>query len=601
MKFQCDRCKTRYSIGEEKIRGKVLKIRCKNCSAVITVREGQSSTGGAEAKDAAAAAADRPAKETTSAKAGGGTSAGQKEKEKGRGAGSGGKKNDKNEKTSPRAELTNGRKSAAQAATSPVLEDAFNRAMSRLPTPDPAKNLVDQGDEEGMGLDTSDASGDDGAPLEVEWYVSIDGEQEGPFSLAQAQKRVSKKQPAEEMFAWQEGFDDWLPVEKVPDLAGSLPGAAPPRKPQRASAPPMPADLAPPAASRGGKGSGAGAGLAASASPAAAATSPSTRDSKTGKSKVKEAPVEDKPLSLAALAKEQADEDLPEPTGGDFDFDIGEASRVVKLPMLVPPPRSSDAAPAAAMRGGLPGMGLTGVQKVPRGTGGVAIIGGGIVADDVNLAAAVLQPKKKNKHGLVFWVGGGASIAVVAVLMVILLKNQSSEASDIEANSPTSKFVEGFYDNNNNPTGWVPPGSEKPKDPGKTTADPGGKRGPRQPQRPVIASNNPGRISDVEDLSNPNGTSVSDRDVQEVLDAQQRFGAGLKWCFERALKTNPDLKGASNRYDVQITITAVGGVRGVSVAGKDKVLKDCLQAKVNTWNFKPAKGDFTTQFPIVFN
>src|SRR3954470_5700600 len=46
MKFQCDRCKTRYSIGEEKIRGKVLKIRCKNCSAVITVREGQSSTGG---------------------------------------------------------------------------------------------------------------------------------------------------------------------------------------------------------------------------------------------------------------------------------------------------------------------------------------------------------------------------------------------------------------------------------------------------------------------------------------------------------------------------------------------------------------------------
>ena len=81
MKFQCDRCKTRYSIGEEKIRGKVLKIRCKNCSAVITVREGQSSTG-AEGKEPAAAA-----KEPTAAK--GGTSVGQ---DKSKAAKGGGKK-----------------------------------------------------------------------------------------------------------------------------------------------------------------------------------------------------------------------------------------------------------------------------------------------------------------------------------------------------------------------------------------------------------------------------------------------------------------------------------------------------------------------------
>src|SRR5215468_4954959 len=39
MKFQCERCKTRYSIADEKVRGKILKIRCKTCEAVITVRE----------------------------------------------------------------------------------------------------------------------------------------------------------------------------------------------------------------------------------------------------------------------------------------------------------------------------------------------------------------------------------------------------------------------------------------------------------------------------------------------------------------------------------------------------------------------------------
>src|SRR4051812_13315061 len=39
MKFVCERCQTKYSIADEKVRGKVLKVRCKSCSNVITVRE----------------------------------------------------------------------------------------------------------------------------------------------------------------------------------------------------------------------------------------------------------------------------------------------------------------------------------------------------------------------------------------------------------------------------------------------------------------------------------------------------------------------------------------------------------------------------------
>ena len=44
VKFLCDRCKTRYSIGDDRVRGKILKIRCKNCANVITVREGMDAT-----------------------------------------------------------------------------------------------------------------------------------------------------------------------------------------------------------------------------------------------------------------------------------------------------------------------------------------------------------------------------------------------------------------------------------------------------------------------------------------------------------------------------------------------------------------------------
>src|SRR5262249_1459474 len=45
MKFLCDRCKTKYSIADEKVRRKILKIRCKNCANIITVRDPAAKTG----------------------------------------------------------------------------------------------------------------------------------------------------------------------------------------------------------------------------------------------------------------------------------------------------------------------------------------------------------------------------------------------------------------------------------------------------------------------------------------------------------------------------------------------------------------------------
>src|SRR5579871_2505216 len=52
MKIVCDSCGTKYSIADEKVRGKVFKIRCKKCSHIIVVRGGES--GGAEATAAPA-------------------------------------------------------------------------------------------------------------------------------------------------------------------------------------------------------------------------------------------------------------------------------------------------------------------------------------------------------------------------------------------------------------------------------------------------------------------------------------------------------------------------------------------------------------------
>ncbi|HEV8321691.1 MAG TPA: zinc-ribbon domain-containing protein, partial [Myxococcota bacterium] len=39
MNFHCQKCQTRYTIADDKIRGKVLKVRCRSCAALITVRD----------------------------------------------------------------------------------------------------------------------------------------------------------------------------------------------------------------------------------------------------------------------------------------------------------------------------------------------------------------------------------------------------------------------------------------------------------------------------------------------------------------------------------------------------------------------------------
>jgi predicted Zn finger-like uncharacterized protein len=152
VKFLCDRCKTRYSIGDDRVRGKILKIRCKNCANVITVREGL----------------------------------GEPDEVGARGRG------------------TTGSPPIASSAPANALGAAFAQQMTTKPP----------------------------AALEEEWYVSIDGEQSGPFTLADAQRWITAKPHDADLHCWSEGFDDWLPVDKISHFRGLR------KRPQAPSAPP---------------------------------------------------------------------------------------------------------------------------------------------------------------------------------------------------------------------------------------------------------------------------------------------------------------------------------------------------------------------------
>ena len=73
------------------------------------------------------------------------------------------------------------------------------------------------------------------AALEEEWYVSVDGDQSGPFTLAEAQRWVAGKPWDADLHCWSEGFDDWLPVDKVSHFRGLRKKPLPAQKP-----PPLP-------------------------------------------------------------------------------------------------------------------------------------------------------------------------------------------------------------------------------------------------------------------------------------------------------------------------------------------------------------------------
>ncbi|HEY0477595.1 MAG TPA: GYF domain-containing protein [Kofleriaceae bacterium] len=311
MKFLCDRCKTRYSIGDERVRGKILKIRCKNCANVITVREGMSSepaaaSAGAEerstqpsapasrdpaasraaaARDSLFPAAREPASTagaarsgarepaSTASTAGGQSGAREPASTAGAAARSGARE------PASTAGAAAGRGGAREPAST---EESAAGAARSTAAREPAAARVqadaaqarrgaqpDAGRGRGSGAmrAAAEPSGDSvnalnaafasamaqpaPAALEEEWYVSIDGEQAGPYSLAVAQRWVADQALDAELHCWSEGFDDWLPIDKVSHFRGlrkrpTAPVAPPPLPrsavpPPRAAAP-VPAD-----------------------------------------------------------------------------------------------------------------------------------------------------------------------------------------------------------------------------------------------------------------------------------------------------------------------------------------------------------------------
>jgi predicted Zn finger-like uncharacterized protein len=555
MKFQCDRCKTRYSIADEKVRGKVLKIRCKNCTAVVTVKdEGQPAVSDA-------------------------------------------------------------------LPSSSALEGAFQRAMSQIA---PEASSTD-GDPTRIGAMPSFESAASGADDGDEWYVSLDGNQEGPFRVEEARRRVARRKAGEELYGWREGFDDWLLVDKIPEIMPPPPAEPAPRA-RRLSVPPIPADAG---LMRGG---------------AAAVASPLPKSASGPVAKAPEAPPlarEVRPIaelaaSNAALGAEATSQTAGtgpgankdgEASADNLDFEIGEASRVVRMPALPPPGGLAERRPLG-VRAGLPGVAARNGSGQP---GVVATPAARAASAGDALAAAGLKPvplpPKRSRAALYLAAGGGLVAASILVVSLIVLFRRESGDEGSGGGGATNKFESDFYD----PSGLG--GSRGPMV--VTKSDGSGGRGgeartrtygPRLAPVPQVQPG-PAKPPEVPGAALPPirpatiGPTVREGDEKfnkadsfsgeeapeeieplkpdDVRAAYRSNQAGMKWCYEHALKNDPEMK--VSRIDVTIKIDAAGVVSSVSVPNPHTYLGGCLRDRIRNWRFRKSTEGLEIEFPLIFS
>lgn len=583
MKFHCDRCKTRYSIADDRVKGKILKIRCKNCAAVITVKEGDGDEAVATAAPAGPSQTGPQPRASSVAPA------------------------------IPKAAVASGVRPAVSspavakpAVATPALAGAFARAI-KAPEPAPPP-----------------------PSYEAEWYVSLDGEQFGPYTLARAQDWVASQAPGEELHCWSEGFDDWLPVEKVSHFRGRRASSRPSTRPPSQGEADLESEMTQVEGERLSTGPAAGA-----AGNARAAEVPAARG---GRSVFEPTP---KPLFARAMEKVAAEapraaeprtvEDTPEPlrpaasrfgaaraasspvpsrpggifgaaspaataatTGGvskpDEDgFEIGEASRVVNLAMLTGGIGGNVTGAHPRASGGLPGMARStgGVEALQR-TGGFDRVSPGASGDAIPASALAPKPRQYRLFVIFGAIGLLAVIGIVVVLFTAL--GGEGAGDDIVRGRGANETIAYQFEQAARKVEREAEEAERKNPTGR-----------RLRKSPITAGvqDPPGTASSGDEVGF-GGEAPRPLDGEDLMRVQQQNQLGLQMCFNRELKRDPYLKVPKAYVSLKVGLSgqvisvSIGALAGTSLGA-------CLEGFIKRWRFPRTTEVFSGEFPVVFS
>lgn len=172
MKFACEQCQTKYNLPDERVRGKVLKIRCKKCGCQITVSQGgvRTAKGEVESEDATMIGSRASVAAMTAGRVGGG----------------GGPSHGSDDGDGGDSTMIGG------------VADFFDKI--------------------GAGEKAASPQQPD------EWHLSVDGNIVDPMPLAELAQRVVSEQatPGREIYVWREGQAEWRPPDSVPEVRAAV-------------------------------------------------------------------------------------------------------------------------------------------------------------------------------------------------------------------------------------------------------------------------------------------------------------------------------------------------------------------------------------------
>jgi hypothetical protein len=484
----------------------------------------------------------------------------------------------------------------------------------------------------------------------------MDGEQFGPFTLPQAQDWVIDRPAADELFCWSEGFDDWLPVEKVshfrglrsPDANDETVVDAPPESGAPAAlnlpAPvhedtPVPLFAATMAriaaeapteineevrdrfpdilAPRNGVGAGAGAGARGANPLDRAAHAPLVGSA--GRVPVKRAtlppphraapPVPARPAAPAPALEYRGGQLLNEPSteSSGLDLEIGEASRVVKLPMLAR--HLGSAGPAGDP--GLPGMGGSplglGTSRFdPVGSaGGTGLVGGLPVIQaggTIDMPRPeLLQPRAPRNLVLPVVLAGAALLGAVVVLLYVAMSGEEEEdplaRGQIGAADLAYQFEDLDKDGKDDRTGK----SESEVVAETVQAAKSSRRGGTGGRSSSGAARSvTSGVTSTDEVDLSGSDRLRELDPSDLISAYTKNRTGVTMCYNHALKRDPLLR--VQKAVVTIKVEVSGSVSRVSVPSlRGTDLGTCLETRIRAWRFPKSTSGLSSEFPIIFD
>lgn len=196
MKFTCDQCQAQYMIADEKVGPKGVKVRCKKCSNIITVKRDDSS-----AADNSGAAAETKAPEAAA--------------------------------TAPAA---GGGSFDDMFGNAPAEDESYERQPTKVFTSQDLQKVREeqmraQGGAAPVASPEPAAASVGGMTEQPEWYVAINDEQVGPITMSDLETRWDAGQVQPDSLAWRNGLADWQPITAISELSRliSRPQASAPR------------------------------------------------------------------------------------------------------------------------------------------------------------------------------------------------------------------------------------------------------------------------------------------------------------------------------------------------------------------------------------